>query len=225
MTNIRVILAPVVFLALAGGAFNMLAAQTATTGAVRATVTDANGSPRSDVRVTALHQPSGTRYEARTRTDGRVLIPGMRVGGPYRVSTTALGYGQQVKDNVIIRLGEATDLDFVIRQAAVQLGEVTVTAVNEPIINSARTGAATSVSREALASLPTISGRLESIVRLTPQSSGGMSFVGQDSRMNNITVDGSYFNNSFGLGSTPGDRTGVAPISLNAVEQVQVNVS
>ena len=70
----------------------------------------------SDVRVTALHHPSGTRYEARTRTDGRVLIPGMRVGGPYRVSTTALGYGQQVKDNVIIRLGEATDLDFVIRQ-------------------------------------------------------------------------------------------------------------
>ena len=52
-----------------------------------------------------------------------------------------------------------------------------------------------------------------------------MSVAGQDSRMNNITVDGSYFNNSFGLGNTPGDRTGVAPISMEAIEQVQVSVA
>ena len=43
--------------------------------------------------------------------------------------------------------------------------------------------------------------------------------------MNNITVDGSYFNNSFGLGNAPGDRTGVAPISPQAIEQIQVNVA
>ena len=225
MMKIRVVLACAAVLALAGGGFKALAAQSVTTGAVRATVTDPSGNPRADIRVTALHQPSGTRYEARTRADGRVLIANMRVGGPYRVSAQAIGYERQVKDSVYIRLGEATDLSFIVRQAAVQLGEVTVTAINEAIISSARTGAATAVSREALATLPTISGRLESIVRLTPQSGGGMSFAGQDSRMNNITVDGSYFNNSFGLGNTPGDRTGVAPISLNAIEQVQVNVA
>ena len=43
--------------------------------------------------------------------------------------------------------------------------------------------------------------------------------------MNNITVDGSYFNNSFGLGGQPGERTGVAPISLEAIEQIQVSVA
>ena len=69
-----------------------------------------------------------------------------------------------------------------------------------------------------------MSNRLENYTRLTPQASGS-SFVGQDNRLNNITVDGSYFNNSFGLGGAPGDRTGVAPISPQAVEQIQINVA
>ena len=75
-----------------------------------------------------------------------------------------------------------------------------------------------------LASLPTVSNNLSDVLRLTPQSAG-MQFAGQDNRMNNITVDGSYFNNSFGLAGTPGERTGVAPISLSAVEAVQVNIA
>jgi hypothetical protein len=87
-----------------------------------------------------------------------------------------------------------------------------------------RTGAATAVTRDELATLPTISGRIGDMTRLTPQASGS-SFAGQDNRLNKITVDGSYFNNSFGLGGQPGDRTGVAPISLEAIEQVQVNVA
>ena len=62
------------------------------------------------------------------------------------------------------------------------------------------------------------------MTRLTPQASG-TSFAGQDNRLNNITIDGSYFNNSFGLGSAPGERTNVAPISLESLEQVQVSVA
>ena len=60
-----------------------------------------------------------------------------------------------------------------------------------------------------------ISGRIGDITRMTPQAAGGNgTFVGQDNRANNITIDGSYFNGSFGLDMTtggPGDRTGVAP--------------
>ncbi|MDQ3211230.1 MAG: TonB-dependent receptor, partial [Acidobacteriota bacterium] len=92
-------------------------------------------------------------------------------------------------------------------------------------MSSERTGAATSVSRETLAALPSVSQRLQDIVRLTPQYGGNMSFAGQDTRMNNITVDGAYFNNSFGLRNTPGDTSGVAPISLDAIEQIQVNIA
>ena len=96
------------------------------------------------------------------------------------------------------------------------------------MFSSARTGAATAIGRDVLQNLPTINDRINDYARLSPQYSGGPfggSFVGQDNRLNNITVDGSYFNNSFGLGGQPGDRTGVTPISTAAVEEIQINVA
>src|SRR5262249_57873348 len=96
---------------------------------------------------------------------------------------------------------------------------------SEAVCSSRHRGAATAVMREELASLPTISGRINDMTRLSPQYTGGGGFAGADNRMNNITVDGAYFNNSFGLAGQPGDRTGVAPISLEAIEQVQVSIA
>jgi hypothetical protein len=203
-------------------------AQSVTSGALSGIVTDAQKQPVSAATVIAIHIPSGTTYEATTRADGRFSIPGMRVGGPYTVTVTHTGgpgsaFEPQVQEDVFVNLGVATDLDFIVRAMNV---EVTVTATaSDAVFNSERTGAATSVSRETLATLPTISGRLESITRLSPMAGGNGSFAGQDNRLNNITVDGSYFNNSFGLAGTPGERTGVAPISLAAIEQVQINVA
>jgi hypothetical protein len=123
----------------------------------------------------------------------------------------------------MVNLGSATNLEFTMKNIAIS-ETVTVTAKSDTVFNSDRTGSATTVSRETIATLPTLNNRIDSIVRLAPEARG-MSVGGQDSRMNNITVDGSYFNNSFGLGNTPGDRTSVAPISLEAIEQVQVSIA
>ncbi len=204
-------------------------AQGVTTGALSGRVIDAQQQPIAGANVIAIHVPSGTTYEGTTRADGRFTLPGMRVGGPYSVTVTqaagggAAAFEPQTQDDVYVNLGVATDLDFVVRSIAV---EVTVVAEkSDAVFSSERTGAATAISRDALASLPTITGRLENITRLTPQQGGNMSFAGQDNRMNNITVDGAAFNNSFGLRTTPGETTGVAPISLDAIEQVQVSIA
>jgi hypothetical protein len=207
-------------------------AQGVTTGALAGTVSDAQQQPVAGATIIAIHVPSGTSYETVTRPDGRFSIIGMRVGGPYSVTVTyveggsaAVAFAPVTHDGVVVNLGVATDLRFVVQPITLQEA-ITVTAESDVIISSSRTGAATAVSREELAQLPTISGRLNDLVRLTPQASGtGLNFAGQDNRMNNITVDGSTFNNSFGLGGAPGERTGVAPISLEAIEQVQINVA
>ncbi len=194
-----------------------------TTASMRGAVTGENAAPLEGARIEAIHTPSGSRYATVTRADGRFFLPAMRVGGPYEVIVTRIGYERATRDGIQLSLGAATDVDFRMSQVVTTIAGVTVTG-EAGIISSARTGAATSVASEQIEQLPTISRRLGDFVRLTPQASGN-SFAGTDSRLNNITVDGSYFNNSFGLGSVPGDRTGVAPISLDAIEQVQVNIA
>jgi len=200
-------------------------AQGVTTGSISGIVNDAQGLPVPGSTIVARHEPSGTSYEGVTQGDGRFSIQGMRVGGPYTVTASLEGFQPASTKDVFVNLGTASDVTLTLRTVAVT-EEVTVVGKTDPIFSSARTGAATSVSRDAIVTLPTVSQRLDSFVRLTPQaSSSGMNFGGQDNRLNNITVDGSSFNNSFGLGGTPGDRTGVAPISLAAVEAIQVSIA
>ena len=200
------------------------AAQGVTTSAVTGVVKDAQGAVIPGATVSAVHQPSGSTYEAVTQADGRFTIAGMRIGGPYTITAALSGFRAEAKNDVTLTLGVVQDVSFGLALASVA-ETVTVTGETSPVFSSTRTGAATSVSRDELAVLPTVSGRINDITRLTPQYGGSGSFAGQDNRMNNITVDGSYFNNSFGLGGQPGDRTGVAPISLEAIEQVQVSVA
>ena len=205
-------------------------AQGVTTGAVAGIAIDsASGAPLDGARVVAVHVPSGTTYAAATRADGRFTIPGMRVGGPYRVTVSRVGYRPEAQSGVSVTLGVTSDLRFKLKQAAVELEAIIVpTTAAGGVFSSQHTGAATTVPTEALKHLPTISRRVEDLLRLTPQYSPmsfGFSFAGQDNRLNNMTIDGSYFNNSFGLAGQPGDRTGVAPISMDALEQVQVNIA
>ena len=228
MTHVRGWLALFAFCALVVSPMADVYAQGVTTGAIAGVVVNPQQEPVAGASVIAVHEPSGTSYESVTRTDGRFSIPGMRVGGPYSVTVAFTGGGgiafqPETQADITVNLGVATDLTLIVRPITVQ-EEVTVTAQVDPVFSSSRTGAATAVSRVELAMLPTVSGRLSDMTRLTPQASG-TSFGGQDNRLNNITVDGSSFNNSFGLAGAPGERTGVAPISLESIEQVQVSVA
>ena len=216
------------FRALAASAAMLLAssallAQGVTTAALAGTVSGPDGAGINGAIVSATHVPSGTSYARQTRPDGRYTITGMRVGGPYRINVRAVGFEPQAHVVTTMDLGVTTDLSVQMSRAVVRLDVVSVTAEVGPM-SSSRTGAATTVNAEALEAFPTIGRVITDFTRLTPQSNGS-SFAGQDNRLNNISLDGSYFNNSFGLAGQPGGRTGVSPIPLDAVEQIQVSIA
>ncbi|MFZ1290531.1 MAG: carboxypeptidase regulatory-like domain-containing protein [Melioribacteraceae bacterium] len=212
-----------------------LFAQGVTTSSINGIVVDGDGNSLPGANVIAIHTPSNTTYGASTRLDGRFFIAGMRVGGPYKVTASYVGFKDQVKDNIYLNLGVSSDVNFSMADEGIELGEIVVAGERDAIFSSERTGASTAINKEAIKTLPTITGRIGDFARLTPQfsragvpdgsSAQGFSFAGQDNRYNNISVDGSYFNNSFGLAGQPGDRTGVAPISMDAIEQLQINIA
>ncbi len=199
-------------------------AQGTTTAAMNGTITDKAGAGLPGATVIAIHTPTNTQYVAPTNSEGRFNIQNMRVGGPYTVRVTFIGYKDATREGLSLSLGQNQRLDINLSEATTELGNVTVTGQQNPVINSDRTGAATTVAREQIERLPTINRSLSDYTRLTPQSNGN-SFGGRSSSFNNVTIDGAIFNNAFGLQSTVGSQAGAQPISLDAIDQIQVSIA
>jgi hypothetical protein len=175
--------------------------------------------------VVAIHVPSGTTYTTTTRKDGRFNLPGMRVGGPYTLTVSYVGYKEQTQDNITLLLGQDYTADISLVVDATTLSGVTVATTRQSkIFNNSRTGAQEIITRTQMDRLPTINRSIQDFTKLEP-SANGLSFGGAYSGFNNMTVNGADFNNSFGLSSTLGGQASAQPISLDAIDQIQVNLS
>ena len=195
-----------------------------TTSSVVGQVVDAQGEALPGANVVATHEPSGTRYGAVSNLDGRFTIPNMRIGGPYTIQVSFIGYQAAAYSNVVLRLGEPYSLSATLNDDSTELGEVIVSASKSSEFDSNKTGTSTSISTKQLTDLPQINRSVTEFTRLTPQANG-TSFAGRDSRYNNLQVDGANFNNGFGLSSNPLPGGNSQPISLDAIEQISVNIA
>ncbi|WDF56375.1 TonB-dependent receptor [Mucilaginibacter sp. KACC 22063] len=202
---------------------NSANAQGVTTASVNGIVSDTKG-PIPGATVTITHLPTGTVYSTVSRNDGRYNIPNLRVGGPYTFKVSFVGYNPFIRENITLSIGQDQRIDANIQENNTTLNEVVVTSSAGKVINSSRTGARETINRQQIDALPTINRSLADFTKLTP-SANGLNFGGRSSTFNNITVDGALFNNSFGLSGTLGGQTNSQPISLDAIDQIQVDLA
>ena len=202
-----------------------LAAQGVTTSSINGRVTDTDGTPLAEATVLAVHVPSGTRYRAVVRSGGAYDLPNLRIGGPYTITVSFIGMEPGARRDVFLQLGQAFRADFALVRRAVELEELQVAAENA-ILNPGRTGAETNISPMEIALTPSVERSIRDVTKLDPRSDGNFSFAGRNWLYNNLSVDGSYFNNAFGLDDPlPGGQTKAQPISFDAIEQVQVSIA
>ena len=199
-----------------------------TTSSLGGIVTDEAGEPLVGAVVTAVHGPSGSQYYAVANDKGQYHIYGMRVGGPYTVEVSFLGMNTARYDNVALVLGEPYEIDATLSSTN-ELEAVTVVA--DKSFNASLTGAGQAFSRNQLELTPTVDRSVYDVAKMTPQvatnKNGGITISGTNNRYNAFSVDGADAKDSFGLTSsgTNGGQTGANPISMDAIEEIQVSIA
>lgn len=204
---------------------NGLMAQGATTAAMSGIITDEKGETLPGAAVIVIHEPTGTQYSALSRDNGQFNIVNMRIGGPYKMTVSFVGFKENKTTGIYLSIGQELRKNLKLETSAEVLDEVQIISTRGGVIGSGKTGAATTVNNKAITTLPTLNRSLQDFARLDPRSNGGLSFGGRNALFNNITVDGAYFNNSFGLQSTIGSQAGAQPVSVDAIDQFQVNIA
>ena len=197
-----------------------------TTSSISGRVADAEGLVVG-AAVIATHTPSGTNYYSTTDKNGAYRINSVTPGGPYTVKVEMLGYRSVEFVGVYAPLGETLTLDANLDVEALGLEAAVFTAdgVNSGM-NINRAGVGTSISEKTMTALPTVNRSMNDVMKLTPQASStsnGLAVGGGNYRSSYVTVDGAAFNNAFGIGSNL--PAGGSPISLDALEQMSVNIT
>ncbi|NJL74628.1 MAG: TonB-dependent receptor [Saprospiraceae bacterium] len=217
-----------------GMAVSTLFGQGVTTASMLGKITDQAGEELIGANIIALHTPSGSAYGNATDASGYFRMTNMRIGGPYTITISYTGYQDFVQEGVYLTLGQTFKLDAKLSETATELAGVEVVAAASTIFDGNRTGQETVVDEELINNLPTISRSLADFARLNPlvsidEGTDGFSFniAGQNNRYNAIYIDGAVNNDVFGLSGsgTDGGQTGAGPISIDAIEQIQVSVA
>jgi hypothetical protein len=198
-------------------------AQGLASAAVSGTVTTESGRAAAGATVRVTNRATGWSITLATNAAGRFNVENVPAGGPYRIVASARDFEPAVRDSVQLVLGQRYSAALVLTPTATALAPVNVMASN-PLLSSARTGAAYTVTDSAIQRLPLLDRDLTDLLQTAPYVVG-TSVAGAGNRMNNILVDGITDNDFFGLSrgtGTPGGQEGARSLPLGAVQEFQI---
>ena len=198
--------------------------QVYTTASINGLVLDEQTVPIAGAIIVATHLPSGTRYSCLSRNDGLFNFAAVRIGGLYTIEVSLIGYNKTMIKDIYVSLGQDFDVNIVLKNSSQELHEVVVSSKKDKTFNSDRTGATDYVDNKKINSFPTLNRSISEVASLSSLGNGS-NFMGRNGLYNNLTIDGSVFNNVFGLAPLPGGQTSAQPISLDAVEEMQIAVA
>lgn len=197
-----------------------------TTSSIAGKVVDADG-PVAGAAVIATYNPTGSNYYTVTDANGAYRINAVTAGGPYTVVIDMLGYRKVENSGVYAPLSEVVYVNATLEVESMGLDAVVFVADGtSSSMNIERSGAGTAVSQKTMEQLPTSSRSMNDVLKLTPQASvtsNGLAVGGGNYRSSYVTVDGAAFNNAFGIGGNL--PAGGTPISLDALEQMSINIT
>jgi hypothetical protein len=201
-------------------------AQGTITGGINGRVVDPQGAvvPNATITITNKGTNNVTTVTATNNGDYRVtnLQP-----GAYRVESSAAGFGVSSADNVIVEVGQSTQVNFDLTVGEAT-AEVQVTA-EAPVINTNDNSNATNINQTSINELPINGRRWSEFALLTPGtvpdgSFGLISFRGISGLLNNNTIDGGDNNQAFFSEERGRTRINYV-ISQAAIREFQVNAS
>lgn len=199
-----------------------------TTAQIAGKVTGIKGEALQGVSIKLSNPATASNYATQTNAEGRYFLPNLNPGGPYTVTVTFVGRKTEERNDINLSLGSNT-LNFTLLEESATLETVVVRGGGRK--NGLKTGSGIAFNQNQIRNMPSVNRSLQDITRATPQSNNN-SFMGTNFRYNNVTVDGAINNDAIGFspslgGQTnssgqPGSSTRTNPISMDAVQDVQV---
>ena len=195
-----------------------------TTSTLRGRVTNSDNTPLIGATIIANHTPSGSEYGASSNSEGYFAISGMRVGGPYTITISYLGYNNLTIENINLSVGENKNIDIKLSESAIEVDDLVV-------VGSRNTNYGNEFTRSEIETIPSIDRSIYDLTNIMSSSiapaSGGIILSGQSTRYNAFTIDGTSSADIYGLGTTgmTGSLTNANPIPLDAVGAVAISTS
>jgi hypothetical protein len=198
-----------------------------TTSSITGFVKGDNGEPLVGATVVATHTPTGTKYTTITRNEGKFDLANLNPGGPYTLVVSFVNFQTFNRQDIFLALGENSKQDLVLTNKPAELSTVTVVATR-----SNRAGTEANIGRERVANIPSVGRNISDLLRSAPlakmtTTEGAVSIAGQNNRYNAFYIDGALNNDVFGIAAsgTNGGQANIPPISLDAIDQIQVSIS